>query len=319
MKRLSQEEFLQRANSVWSNRWDYRSTSYEKMSEKVSVLCRTHGEFLQFPQAHLKGLVGCALCNGQSPITKEVFIQRLKDLGKEKEFRYEELSLTKGGIHQKVRLICASHDEVFESSGWSILNGRTGCSKCNRFSRMTKEKFFSKLSEEMSEKYDYSKVRFSGVLEKVEIICREHGSFFQSIDGHLSGKEGCSQCQKRPGFSQTEDDLAVFVRGLGVSVIQRDRTVLGGKEIDIYLPELRVGIEFNGDYWHGDGFLSSKKNTTSHDLHTNKRRLAEKAGVLLLFVWENDWKGARTEIERAIRLVFSGGVVDPILKKAAND
>lgn len=288
------------------------------MSKKVSVLCRTHGEFLQFPQAHLKGLIGCALCNGQSPITKEMFIQRLEDLGREKEFRYEGLSLTKGGIHQKVRLICASHDEVFESSGWSILNGRTGCSKCNRFSRMTKEKFFSKLSEEMLKNYDYSRVRFSGVLEKVEIICREHGSFFQSIDGHLSGKEGCSQCQKRPGFSQTEDDLAVFVRGLGFSVIQRDRTVLGGKEIDIYLPELRVGIEFNGDYWHGGKFLS-KKGISPKKFHSDKAKLAAVHGVELLFVWESDWKGARTEIERAIRLVFSAGVIDPILKKTSND
>jgi hypothetical protein len=42
-------------------------------------------------------------------------------------------------------------------------------------------------------KYDYSKVKIGKYRDKIEIICRVHGSFFQRIDSHLSGR-GCSIC-----------------------------------------------------------------------------------------------------------------------------
>lgn len=44
-------------------------------------------------------------------------------------------------------------------------------------------------------KFDYSKVNYVSRLVKVEIVCRTHGSFFQSPSDHLRGK-GCAACAK---------------------------------------------------------------------------------------------------------------------------
>ena len=44
-----------------------------------------------------------------------------------------------------------------------------------------------------SNKYNYSKVSFKRVRDKVEIICPKHGSFFQSVHHHLQGS-GCPKC-----------------------------------------------------------------------------------------------------------------------------
>ncbi|PSV43599.1 hypothetical protein [Photobacterium indicum] len=43
------------------------------------------------------------------------------------------------------------------------------------------------------DKYDYSRVEYKNSIEKIEIICLEHGPFFQAPSSHLSGS-GCSIC-----------------------------------------------------------------------------------------------------------------------------
>lgn len=53
-------------------------------------------------------------------------------------------------------------------------------------------------------------------------------------------------------------------------------------EVDIFLPDLNVGFEFNGLYWHSIKFR--KKN-----YHSNKRNYFKEKGILIYQIWENDW------------------------------
>lgn len=63
-----------------------------------------------------------------------------------------------------------------------------------------------------------------------------------------------------------------------------DRTVLKGKEIDIYIPTKNIGIEFNGTRWHSTEINPDKK------YHFNKSIEAEKAGIRLIHIWEYEWE-----------------------------
>lgn len=56
------------------------------------------------------------------------------------------------------------------------------------------QRFKDKASEVHSNKYDYSRVAACGSKALVEIICPDHGSFFQRKDVHLRGV-GCKQCK----------------------------------------------------------------------------------------------------------------------------
>lgn len=70
---------------------------------------------------------------------------------------------------------------------------------------------------------------------------------------------------------------------LGIENINRsNRTVLDGQEIDIYIPDRNLGIEFNGNFWHSSLY---KEN----DYHLAKSLLAESKGVTLLHIFENEW------------------------------
>lgn len=74
----------------------------------------------------------------------------------------------------------------------------------------------------------------------------------------------------------------------GYSVKNNDRTLLGGLEIDIYIPELNLGFEFNGTYWHSEEKVGKY-------YHQNKSILAKEKGVQLIHLYE--YNGYERNIE----------------------
>lgn len=92
----------------------------------------------------------------------------------------------------------------------------------------------------------------------------------------------CPHCPHKT--SKAEDTVREYIESLGYEVQSSNRKVLKGKEIDIYIPNLKVGIEFNGVYWHSEG--GGKKDT---QYHFNKWSNCGKVGVELIQIWEDDW------------------------------
>ena len=83
--------------------------------------------------------------------------------------------------------------------------------------------------------------------------------------------------------SAGEKSLSNFIESLGVVVETSNRKILGGKEIDIYIPSQKLGIEYNGVYWHSEDTGSTK------DSHKIKLDLCKRQGVRLIQIWEDDW------------------------------
>ena len=62
--------------------------------------------------------------------------------------------------------------------------------------KLTTEKFIERAKKIHGNKYDYSKVMYKSMHEKVCIICPEHGEFWQIPNNHLNGS-GCLECGKK--------------------------------------------------------------------------------------------------------------------------
>ena len=95
------------------------------------------------------------------------------------------------------------------------------------------------------------------------------------------------------GTSQPERELTKFIENFGVQVVNNDRKVLQGKEIDILVPD-NFGVEFNGLMWHSIG--SSKHSQFNkldtkdlRNLHLYKTQKAEAQGIQLFHIFENEW------------------------------
>ena len=59
---LTKEEFIEKANEVHGNKYDYHKVEYVNAKTKVTIICSEHGEFEQAPSQHLSGN-GCPKCN----------------------------------------------------------------------------------------------------------------------------------------------------------------------------------------------------------------------------------------------------------------
>ena len=113
----------------------------------------------------------------------------------------------------KVCIICPIHGEFWQTPH-SHLSG-CGCCKCkNDKSRqrllLTTENFINKAIQIHGDKYNYSKVNYIGTEDKVCIICPEHGEFWQTPSGHLSGY-GCTKCYNERRGANLRDDLTTFI------------------------------------------------------------------------------------------------------------
>lgn len=91
----------------------------------------------------------------------------------------------------------------------------------------------------------------------------------------------CAKCSGGRKTSIQEEEVINFIKSLGEQVVSNDRKVLSGKEIDILLPERKLGIEINGLHFHSEFSGGKDKN-----YHLHKREEALKNGIKLLQFWD---------------------------------
>lgn len=84
--------------------------------------------------------------------------------------------------------------------------------------------------------------------------------------------------------SYKEQEVVDFILSLNINLKRGDRKILNGKEIDILIESHKLGIEFDGIYYHS--VFSGGKDKT---YHVDKTNLAEENGYHLLHIFENEW------------------------------
>ena len=104
------------------------------------------------------------------------------------------------------------------------------------------------------------------------------------------------------GSSVYENELLDFICSVySGKVVHGDRTVLFPLELDIYLPEKKIAIEFDGLYWH------SEKRGKDESYHLGKTEACERNGIRLLHIFEDEWKSHRQIVEDRIRSILGVG------------
>jgi hypothetical protein len=106
----------------------------------------------------------------------------------------------------------------------------------------------------------------------------------------------CRTCD--PTGSRQQGDVMRFIKELGVNVLKEDRSIIQGNkrmaELDIYVPQARFAVEYNGLYWHS----SLCKSDVYHD---RKSQQCAQAGVLLMHVFSDEWNDRPDIVKSMIR------------------
>ena len=130
---------------------------------------------------------------------------------------------------------------------------------------------------------------------KVWWQCSKGHSWDAIVSNRTDKQSGCPDCFG--SGSKMEEDLAVWLTSVikeGMTVVRKNRSVIKPLELDFYIPEKNVAIEFNGLYWHSENAGKAK------NYHRDKWLACKEQGIQLIQVWEDDWRNNRPLIERML-------------------
>lgn len=281
------DSFIVDAHKIHDNVYDYSKSNYTNAHTNIEIICKEHGSFLQRPDAHLHQKQGCPKCGMKNRIktnkTNSTFISQAKAIWGNK-YSYDLTKYISKEI--KIKYECREHGVIEQLPSLHLKNGCNFCSKRgpNKYSLV---QFIDKANSVHGNTYDYFKVKFKSVNDKIIIICNEHGEFEQRASNHINLKNGCPQCNN----SKLELELSSFVSDIYQGEIRlNDRKIISPLEIDIYLPNESLGIEFNGNYWHSDLFLDK-------NYHLTKTEIAESSGLKLIQIFEYEWDSKKKIVQ----------------------
>ena len=107
--KLSNEIFIEKANKIHNNKYDYSLVNYINIITKVKIICQTHGTFELIPDSHLHKKRGCPMCS-EKRLNTEIFIEKCKNIHGEK---YDYSLVDYKNNHTKIKIICKKHG-IFE-------------------------------------------------------------------------------------------------------------------------------------------------------------------------------------------------------------
>jgi hypothetical protein len=282
------------------DRFDFTQAVYAGALARIEkVICPDHGEFSQYAAQFRKGR-GCPQCGHDERgknrrMLPEHYFRDVREFHGNK-YRYDESSFKT--MQSRVRLTCPSHGD-FTINAAKHYYAKQGCGLCETERkkervhhiralapaakiRNTQEHFFDDCRTVHGGRYKYPDETYLGSRKSIRIICAKHGEFTQHAHKHLAG-QGCPRCAAYD--PKWESELGEYLADAGFSVARKAK-VLDGREIDLYIDELKVGIELHGLHWHTEGKLPKYH-------HRDKWECAQKKGIRLIQVFEDEWADKR--------------------------
>lgn len=133
-----------------------------------------------------------------------------------------------------------------------------------------------------------------GRSSKFEVLCQnDHKYLYRPSNTRI---RGCPECQT----VLAEKQIAEFITGCGFQVQMHNRSIVPNREIDIYIPELKIGIEHNGLYWHSEAIINE-------NYHIEKLNLANKAGIRLINIFEDEWINKNLQTKNFLETILDVG------------
>jgi hypothetical protein len=185
----------------------------------------------------------------------------------------------------KVEIVCPEHG-IFKQS-LIIHSYGHGCPDCANKqnglnSRTSPTEFFNNCRIKHDNRYLYDEETYIKSTELIKIVCQQHGEFWQRACDHLHGGHGCPKCGNTE--SKAEREIKEFLESLYVKVHSRRRDLIPPLEIDLFLPEYNIAIEYCGLLWH------SSKYGKDSEYHIKKHIMCEENNIQLITIFEDEWK-----------------------------
>lgn len=274
----------------------FHKSEFKGFKKDIIITCPKHGDitnkYNKFMHNIINPCIDCVLENHKNSYLN-LLIKKFPDLDFSK-FNYINRT-------NKSTVICKIHGE-FESSYMLMMNSKSKicCPKCFNESYQIKEVYMKFLIDKFPN-LDFSEFEYVNYTTFSKYRCKIHGLELTNTYGRLKDKRntyGCPKC-KTIGKSRPEEFIASKIKEYynkkvdinNINTIKNERTNRF-MELDIYIPDIKLAIEYNGKYWHTDKMIKTRsegKFNTAQEYHDFKTKMCEKENIHLIHIDENDW------------------------------
>ena len=149
----------------------------------------------------------------------------------------------------------------------------------------------------------FSEDEYSGNIEydkKYPFKCKKCNFEFDDtlVSGNIPRCFICNPINK----TLSENEVFEFIKSIlpvNTSIISGDRKILGGLELDIYIPDFKIAIEYNGLFWHSE--IGGKK---YKNYHLNKTNKCNELGIHLIHIFEDEWLYKNEIVKSKLRTIL---------------
>jgi hypothetical protein len=271
------EEYLEKSKKTSLSNWNVDNPSKSDIikNKKINTLLKNWGV--------------------ENPLQSEEIREKIKNTNIER-FGYEH-PLQSEEIREKIKntnLEKYGYEFHTMTEEWKLKIESINLEKYG--SHPSKNEFFRKENYKISNDNNYMRYIYNNI-SLFRCDCGKNHEFEISTDNYFSRKKYnlplCTVCNPI-GDPQSikEKELFEFIKLFYNSrIVQSYRD---GLEIDIYLPELNLGFEFNGLYYHSDRYKDKW-------YHLNKTKYFKERGIRIIHIWEDDWDLRKDIIKSQIR------------------
>ena len=288
-KKKTHEEFINEFKNKNVHSTDLEILSkYEGKYTKMSVRCLLCNNIFTVRADHLMSISACPKCtqeikNKKQTLTHEEFINRVS-----KDNNFEYLTEYKN-MRTKMKVKCLDCGNIFETSPQCIGRG-TKCPYCtksnwNKEQRLSQEEFNSRLGDfEALEEYTTGR-------SLIHVKCKKCGTV-KYVQARSIPNLSCLNCNY--GSSKAETEIYNFIKeNYSGEIIRNSRNILHNMELDIYIPEFKLAIEYDSFYYHNDKVVDK-------NYHKNKTLKCADLGISLIHIFENEWRDKQDIVKSKI-------------------
>ena len=191
------------------------------------------------------------------------------------------------GSARKIDWKCKRNPKhLWKATPYNRIAQKQGCPYCSGHKATKGENDILTTHTHLQEEWydEKSMTEFSfGSNYKAKWKCKSDEShiWYASIISRTAGKWNCPYCSNK--VSKAEEEILNYVLSLGFEA-ESNRKILNGRELDIFIPEKNIAIEYNGIYWHSELFTKDKS------YHYKKWSDCKKQGIQLITIWEDEYE-----------------------------
>ena len=185
-----------------------------------------------------------------------------------------------------------------------ILASRTESRKANFYKLLFNNPRFKNM---VSPAFDISEFNGTGWSSNYDFKCNRCNTIFQ-YPLRWARVPRCPICFPSNQTSIFEKQVLDYIREIlpAETIIENDRKILEGKELDIYIPSRNIAIECNGLFWHSEIFGKKDKS-----YHLNKTNQCENKDIQLIHILENEWEYESDIIKLQLKELFCPSIDIP--------